>query len=221
MAEGTKPKMWKCPKCGKVIISLYQRQLTFNKAAHLESHRRKRKALAKCVGLLVLGSVFLALTSARLCAAADYNEQSTTSSLTVSTVIDITLSHVPIAWGTLAPGTTNNLALSNQGNPATITVESTTNVLVDIYIKGTNWTSSSGTIGVDNCHYDTDSTPGGDNWATLSSSYPPGPNQGYFENVPPNTVLNTYWFIDIPAGQPAGEYTNTIYFKAVKDGTQP
>jgi hypothetical protein len=208
--------MWKCPKCGKVIISLYPRQLTFNKAAHLESHRRKRNALAKCVGLLVLGSVFLALTSARLCAAADYNEQSTSSSLTVSTVIDITLSHVPIAWGTLAPETTNNPALSNQGSPATITVEQTTNVNVDIYIKGDDWTGPT-TVAVDNCHYDIDSTPGGDNWTVLTTTY----TTHIFENVPPNTVKDTYWFLDVPVALPAGDYSNTIYFKAVRNGASP
>jgi len=31
-------KTWECPKCGKVITSIYERQLEQNKKAHLESH---------------------------------------------------------------------------------------------------------------------------------------------------------------------------------------
>ena len=154
--------------------------------------------------------------------ATDYDWASTTSSVTVATVVDITLSNVPIAWGTKAPGTENNLANTNAGNPATVTVESTTNVNVDIYIKGTNWSDGAGhTITVDKCHYDNDNVAGGTKWTALTTSYATGPNQGFFEDVAPDTAKNTYWFIDIPVGQWAANYSNTIYFKAVRDGTTP
>lgn len=29
---------WKCPSCGKEITSLFERQLSQNKKAHLETH---------------------------------------------------------------------------------------------------------------------------------------------------------------------------------------
>ena len=171
------------------------------------------------VALLVVAIFAISIP---ICFSADSEEENTTSSVTVSTVVDITLSNVPIAWGTKAPGTENNLANTNAGNPATVTVESTTNVNVDIYIKGTNWSDGAGhTITVDKCHYDNDNVAGGTKWTALTTSYATGPNQGFFEDVAPDTAKNTYWFIDIPSGQWAATYTNSIYFKAVKDGTQP
>jgi len=174
--------------------------------------------------LAIVGVVLIALMlfAPAMAFAADYEEESTTSSVTVSTVVDITLSNVPIAWGTLAPSTENSLALTNQGNPATLKVESTTNVKVDIYIRGTDWSDGAGhTITVSNAHYDNDNIAGGANWTTLTTSYATGPNQGFWENVMPGTYENSYWSINIPAGQWAATYTDNIYFKAVKDGTQP
>jgi hypothetical protein len=166
--------------------------------------------------------IILMLFAPAMAFAADSSEQSTTSSVTVSTVVDITLSNVPIAWGTISPATENNLAQTNAGNPATLKVESTTNVKVDIYIKGTDWSDGAGhTISVSNAHYDNDNIPGGSMWTALTTSYATGPNQGFWENVMPGTYENSYWFINIPSGQWASTYTNNVYFKAVKDGTSP
>jgi hypothetical protein len=172
-----------------------------------------------------LGIVGVVLTALMLFAPAmafASSEQSTTSSVTVSTVVDITLSNVPIVWGTLAASTENNLAQADAGNPATLKVESTTNVKVDIYIKGTDWSDGAGhTITVSNAHYDNDNIVGGANWTPLTTDYATGPNEGFWEDVMPGTYENSYWFINIPAGQWAAIYTNNIYFKAVEDGTQP
>jgi len=137
-------------------------------------------------------------------------------------IVDITLSSVPVNYGTVNPDAENNPATDNaHGFPMTIKVESTTNVNVDIYVKGTDWSDGSHTITVDKCHYDNDNVAGGANWTALTTSYATGPNQGFFEGVSPGTAKNIYWFIDIPAGQWAGSYSNAIYFKAAKDGTTP
>ncbi len=32
---------WKCPKCGKVISSLYERQFNYNKKQHEEKEQKK------------------------------------------------------------------------------------------------------------------------------------------------------------------------------------
>jgi hypothetical protein len=142
--------------------------------------------------------------------------------------IDITLSNVPINYGTVNPGTENNPASDNtHGFPMTIKVESTTTVNVDIYLKGTNLSDGAGhTIGVDNCKYDDDNTLGegpeiGQPENTLQLSYPGTANSGYFENVTPGSSKNIYFWISIPLGQWAGTYTNNVYIKAVKDGTIP
>ena len=175
-------------------------------------------SIALICAVLIASIVFVA----PMVFAADSMEQGTTSSVTVSTIVDITLSKVPIAWGTLSPSTENNLALADQENPATLKVESDTNVKVDIYIKGTDWSDGAGhTLSVSYCHYDNDNMAGGAGWATLLTSYATGPNQGYWENVMPGTFENSYWFINIPTGQWTATYTNNIYFKAVKDNTQP
>jgi len=177
--------------------------------------------IAALIGIAVLVAS-MALSAAPVgFAAENAEEENTSSSLTVGIWVDITLSNVPIAWGTLTTGTENNLAQANAGNPATTTVESSTNTNVDIYIKGTNWTYSSYTLGADNCHYDNDATAGGPKWTTLSTSYAAGPNQGFFEDVTPGSAKNSYWFINIPTSQQQGNYTNTVSFKAVKDGNTP
>lgn len=77
----------------------------------------------------------------------------------VAAIVDITLSGVPIDFGTVAPGSDNWPALNNTcGFPMTITVESTTTVNVDIYIKGTNWENGTNVIGVENCWIDDDNS---------------------------------------------------------------
>jgi hypothetical protein len=174
---------------------------------------------------VIISFLALIVLAEPLAFGADSQEQVTTSSVTIlapSTIVDITLSNVPINWGTVNSGTENNLAITNEGNPATVKVESTTNVNVDIYIRGTDWSDGIGhTIGVDNAHYDNDNIAGGAGWTPLTTSYATGPNQGFWEDVAPGTSENSYWFIDIPAGQWAATYTDNIYFKAVKDGTSP
>jgi hypothetical protein len=181
-----------------------------------------RKIVAIFVVISFLASVLLA---APMAFAADSEEEVTSSSLTVSApsaIVDITLSNVPINWGTLSSGTENNLAQVNAGNPATLKVESTTNVNVDIYIKGTDWSDGSGhTITAGNAYYDNDNIAGGAKWTVLNTSYAAGPDLGFWEDITPGTSENSYWFMDIPAGQWAATYSNNIYFKAVKDGTLP
>jgi len=34
---------WKCPKCGKVIESLYPNQFEYNKKQHIASHKRRER----------------------------------------------------------------------------------------------------------------------------------------------------------------------------------
>ena len=34
---------WTCPKCGKVIISMYERQFDQHKFAHLQTHKKEVK----------------------------------------------------------------------------------------------------------------------------------------------------------------------------------
>ena len=148
--------------------------------------------------------------------------------VTVSVIIDITLSNVPVNYGTVNPGTENNPATNNaHGFPMTIKVESTTKVNVDIYVKGTDWSDGAGhSIGVENCKYDDDDMLGevpetGQLENILKLSYPSVANSGYFENVTPGSSKNIYFWISIPAGQWAGTYTNNICAKAVKDGLVP
>jgi hypothetical protein len=109
----------------------------------------------------------------------------------------------------------------------TIKVESDTNVNVDIYLKGTNWSDGAGhSIGVENCKYDDDNTLGqspetGQPENTLKLSYSGTTNSGYFENATPGSLENIYFWISIPLGQWAGTYTDNVYVKAVKDGVAP
>jgi hypothetical protein len=148
--------------------------------------------------------------------------------VTETVIVDITLSNVPVNFGTVNPGTSNVPAADNaHGFPMTIKVESDTNVNVDIYLKGTNWSDGAGhSIGVENCKYDDDNTLGqapenGQPENTLKLIYPGTANSGYFDNVTPGSSKNVYFWISIPSGQWAGTYTDNVYVKAVKDGIAP
>jgi len=145
-------------------------------------------------------------------------EQQTTATVTVTEFIDITLGGVtPINFGSGDPGTVDNQA----GGAVTTTIEPTTNVVTDTFLKGNDWTTPAA-LTINNVKYG-DSTSAN---ATMANAYAAADN-GYFEDVPcpcggSATVKSLDFWLSIPAGQQAGSYTGTnIFFKTVKDGVTP
>jgi spore coat protein CotH len=194
---------------------------------------------------LILGGVAFSIF---LCAsltigfAASFEEASTSSSVTINSYVDITLSQVPVKFGSIDPGTTETQADDGSSNdydsdtqidgfPMRITVESTTNEDVDIHLKGDDW-SDGGTnsFGIGNVTIDDDSTLNegtetGLAEDSLTTAYG-GANTGYFEDITapsggPAVNKDLYFWLDVPSAQAAGAYSTTIYVKAVKNGDAP
>ena len=145
-------------------------------------------------------------------------EASSGAILTVNEFLDITIGGVtPIDFGANDPGTSDNQA----GGTVTITIQSTTNVVTDTFLKGNDWTSPV-TLAISNVKYGNGTSAN----FTMANDYAAA-NNGYFENVAcpcgvGTTVLSLDFWLTVPPGQQAGEYTNTsIFFKTVTNGVSP
>ena len=145
------------------------------------------------------------------------------ASVTVNEFIDVTITDISgggVTFGGFDPGTTDNTA---SPNPAvTITVESPTNVDVNVYLKGTDWTGGPAalTLADTNVRFDDDSDlvldTGNAAIGTLTTSYSGSP--GWFTvtapvgGAPVSTSVS-HW-LDVPSGQAAGAYTSTFTYRA-------
>ncbi len=119
-----------------------------------------------------------------------------------------------ILFGSLNPGTQNNSAQGN-GNYI-VTIDSSTNVDVDIYHKGTNFTNSSNTININNMKWH--------NFSNVNNAYIMQTSYGTdkIANVLPGTNISMYYWLSIPSGQAAASnYQSQITIKAVKTGNNP
>lgn len=127
-----------------------------------------------------------------------------------------------VLFGILSPNTNDNNATYNNGdgNNSTyylLTTESSTPT--DFCIKdNTPLTTSSGGITIGNGNYTLNSSF--DSWAPALPGGAIGTgyqklSQGVAQDVP---VYLRFW-LDIPATQPAGAYSNTLTFKAIASGT--
>ncbi len=149
-------------------------------------------------------------------------EVPTTASVTVNEFVDVTITDLGstgITFGSFDPGTTDNVA---SPNPAVdITVESPTNIDINVYLKGTDWTGPAAlTLAATNVRYDDDADLVGDSGnaliGTLTTAYPTSP--GWLTVTAPSggvaVTTSVYHWLDIPAYQYAGAYTSTFTYKA-------
>ncbi len=128
--------------------------------------------------------------------------------------ISITVSGYPINFGNLNPGTSDNLASGTYS----VTIDSSTNVNVDLYEKGTDFSVGGNSFAVSNLKWY--------NSNNLGSAFTMGnefiKDHDVISNIAKDTVVPMYYWLSIPAGQPAGEnYQSQITIKAVKTGTSP
>jgi uncharacterized protein (UPF0333 family) len=152
--------------------------------------------------------------------------QATTSNVTVNTYVSISLT-APLAggvqFGSLDPGTNDNPSTTCTGVNCNITVSSDTNVNVDIVLKANAaLTRQGGTETIPNTGYTWNSTdasyaPPGPGIYALSTSYDYTNKVG--ANVAPGGKRAWQAWLDIPGGQTAGTYNNTLSFCADQAGT--
>jgi len=127
--------------------------------------------------------------------------------------VSITLTGFPVDFSNVDPGTNNNAALGNVSNQYIITVDPTTNVNVDLYQLGNDF-SGPDTILISNMKTNTANNSG--TATNMSSTY-----TLFQSNILPNTAVNSYYWLDIPLSKTAGNYSANVSIKAVKIGDSP
>ncbi|RLG19127.1 hypothetical protein DRN63_00285 [Nanoarchaeota archaeon] len=128
----------------------------------------------------------------------------TQASVTVNEFISATLFNVPIQFGNLNPGTTNQEATNN---PLEVQVGGETNVNYNITLNGTSdFVNDTNTFSISNLEFNTTSL----DW----TSYELNVEKTAYANQPApagTPVNNSIWHrISVPAGQIAGTYTANI-----------
>ncbi len=113
-----------------------------------------------------------------------------------------------INFGNLNPNTQDSAASGNY----IIRIENETTVNVDLYQKGNDFNYNGEILGINNM-----------SWYNLNDSINSyqmlNGYQNNIGNISPDTNISSYYWLDIPLGQYAGEYNTTIYIKAVETKT--
>ncbi|MCW1297988.1 MAG: hypothetical protein OH333_04295 [Candidatus Parvarchaeota archaeon] len=131
--------------------------------------------------------------------------QTTSASVTVNEYISATLSNIPIDFGSLDPGTTNQPATNN---PLLVQVGAETNVEYNITLNGTtNFVSGGNSFSVGNLSYNTTEI-------TTPTPYELNVEKNAYTNEPcpcgTQADRNVWHYISVPAGQVAGAYSANI-----------
>lgn len=124
--------------------------------------------------------------------------------------IDVTLSNFPIDFGNVSSGILNKASV----NPLNVTIESTTNVNVNLTLKGTDFVSGGYSFNVGNMTYSNSSTG---TKIALATSYAI-PIHTNWINLPnlSTQVRSIYFWLSIPPGQEPGNYASNVTIQGEK-----
>jgi len=129
-------------------------------------------------------------------------EVATNATVTVKVFVDITMqlnqTGAGVDFGQLDPG---QYGYSDNNN---LTVEPTTNVDVDIWMRSSDFTHNSYTILAGNFSYSHDNST----WNSFTTGYV---NWTQVSPMSPGDTTDVYYRVYIPPGQRAGTYTGTFY----------
>ncbi len=132
-----------------------------------------------------------------------------TWNITVPEIIDVTLSG-PVDFSSVNAGSSNQPSLV----PLNATIQSTTNVNVNLTVNGSDFAYGAYVFGVGNLTYSNSST---ETKTSMTNSFPLPPYADWI-NIPKLVTTNRsiYLWINIPNAQPAGAYNSTINVQAQK-----
>lgn len=151
--------------------------------------------------LLLLGAVMATQTT---------DTAATTATVTVDEWLSVTLTDVPVTFGSMDPGTTAN-ATVGVGFPATATIGAETNV-VSIFIKtradSATFTDGVNTFAVSNMEWNTTSVFPGTDYTTSDATVCSG--------LGASDTCNIYHQLTIPGAQAAGSYSTGITITATQ-----
>jgi hypothetical protein len=146
----------------------------------------------------------------------NHTENSTV--IIVSCIIDITLYWDSVNFGSVQSGSTANPAPGNAGEDYNITIEPLTTCNIDLYINSTDFVHKT----------DTDYCIPHDNitFSNTTNDFSMGYNlTGSWDvirlDVPRDTNVTTYYWINAPYSLLSGEYSGTIEIEGVEHGKSP
>lgn len=171
------------------------------------------------IGVLAGSMAVLMLLFLSLQTVAVEVEQATTASVTVNEYISVTLSNAPILFGSLNPGVVDQTANVGNGYPMTVQVDSVTNVVTNLSLRGTDFTGA-GTFGVGNLSFSNSSSAA--TATDMATTYAGPAIYSNFDAIPaplggPAQTRDVYFWIDVPSGQTAGAYASDVYINVAKD----
>lgn len=138
------------------------------------------------------------------------DEKTATASVEVNEYLSITVTDngaAGINFGSLNPGENDTPEIAQNGTGAvTITNDSISNVDVNFYVKGNDFTGA-GTLAASNVTYNDSNSQTGE--LTLANAYGSALQSG----VSPGNSAGAWFWLDVPLGQTAGSYNSTFYFK--------
>jgi hypothetical protein len=147
---------------------------------------------------------------------APFQEQTSPSTATVNVFVEITLGGFGggIAFGSLDPNTNDNQAPGT----FTVTAGAANNVNIDTCIKDNAALTKAGppVYTIPNTGYTYEFTAGTPSLPGVAIT------TNYFKtqhtNLAPSVVSNAGFWLDVPLGQSAGSYNNTVYIKGIETG---
>jgi len=136
----------------------------------------------------------------------------TSASVSVNGVVDVLLLNAPIAFGSLDPNTAGTAATVN---PMYVNYTALTNVDVETYLNGSNFTATGSYFAIGNMSYNvTVSATGTANTSctTARCRYTTAPRFVFNETAPIGVSKNAsvFHYIDVPSGQLATAYSASI-----------
>jgi hypothetical protein len=172
-------------------------------------------ALFGTIILLTIGLLF----SAQPAESQVYNETQTYANVTVNVVIDVSLTGIPIDFGSLDPGVSDQNSLAGGGSggwPTNVTVYATTNTAWNLSIKASGDFIGPGvaTIPIGNLEYGNVSTLVETPMTTTYAS----PFADWVNQSDPSVdeIRSIYFDITIPSGQTAGSYSTQVYINVTE-----
>lgn len=157
---------------------------------------------------------------------ATYQEKTTSSSATVNVWVEISLSanlSSGILFGSVNPNTNDNNASGNfNGSSETqynVTAGSANNVNIDLCIKDSAALTKGGsTIPNTGYTYNFSATNDASNPLLPGTAITTTYATTQHTNISANTASQARFWIDVPASQGAGAYSNTVYIEGIETG---
>jgi len=171
-----------------------------------------RIAIGFIIIMALAGMMFLRTSVTPSGYAATSAINTTTASVTVNGVVEVTIQNAPVTFPATDPGTTGTAATNN---PMNISFGPNTNVKVETFLNGSNFTATGGSFDVKNMSFNVTVSATGTANTSCSTARCRYNVTAYWvlnESAPLGTAKNAsiFHYIDIPAGQTPDSYSANI-----------